>query len=94
MHDLVIRNGLIVDGSGKKPFIGDIAIDNENISLVSNSILDKGKEEIDAEGKLVTPGWVDTLRRTSLLGSLFNTIELAWSYYCCHGKLWSRLCPS
>ena len=59
MHDLVIRNGLIVDGSGKKPFIGDIAIDNENISLVSNSIPDKGKEEIDAEGKLVTPGWVD-----------------------------------
>ena len=59
MHDLVIRNGLIVDGSGKKPFIGDIAIDNENISLVSSSITEKGKEEIDAEGKLVTPGWVD-----------------------------------
>ena len=59
MHDLVIRNGLIVDGSGKKPFIGDIAIDNENISLVSNSITERGKEEIDAEGKLVTPGWVD-----------------------------------
>ena len=51
MHDLVIRNGLIVDGSGKKPFIGDIAIDNENISLVSSSITEKGKEEIDAEGK-------------------------------------------
>ena len=59
MHDLVIRNGLIVNGSGKKPFIGDIAIDNENISLVSSSIAEKGKEEIDAEGKLVTPGWVD-----------------------------------
>ena len=59
MHDLVIRKGLIVDGSGKKPFIGDIAIDNENISLVSSSITEKGKEEIDAEGKLVTPGWVD-----------------------------------
>ena len=59
MHDLVIRNGLIVDGSGKKPYFGDIAIDNENILLVSSSIREKGKEEIDAEGKLVTPGWVD-----------------------------------
>ena len=29
MHDLVIRNGLVVDGSGGKPFIGDIAIDND-----------------------------------------------------------------
>ncbi|MDC3078526.1 amidohydrolase family protein [SAR86 cluster bacterium] len=59
MHDLVIRNGLIVDGSGEKPFTGDIAIDDEKISLVSESIKDKGKKEIDAEGKLVTPGWVD-----------------------------------
>ena len=59
MHDLVIRNGLVVDGSGEKPFTGDIAIDDEKISLVSESIKDKGKKEIDAEGKLVTPGWVD-----------------------------------
>ena len=48
MHDLVIRNGLVVDGSGEKPFIGDIAIDDEKISLVSESIKDKGKKEIDA----------------------------------------------
>ena len=33
MHDLVIRNGLIVDGSGEKPFTGDIAILDEKISL-------------------------------------------------------------
>ena len=59
MYDLVIRNGLIVDGTGEKPFIGDVAINDEKISLVSESIKDKGKKEIDAEGKLVTPGWVD-----------------------------------
>ena len=40
MYDLVIRNGLIVDGSGEKPFTGDIAIDDEKISLVSESIKD------------------------------------------------------
>ena len=34
LHDLVIRNGKIVDGSGKKPFHGDVAIDNGKISAV------------------------------------------------------------
>ena len=34
MHDLVIRNGKIVDGSGEKAFIGDIAIDKDRISKV------------------------------------------------------------
>ena len=59
MHDLIIRNGLIVDGSGGKPFISDIAIDDEKISFISKSIKEKGLNEIDAEGQLVTPGWVD-----------------------------------
>ena len=58
MHDLVIRNGLVVDGSGGKPFVGDIAIDKDKITKVG-SVEEKGKEEIDAEGQMVTPGWVD-----------------------------------
>ena len=58
LHDVVIRNGKIVDGSGKKPFIGDIAIDDGKISLVG-TIESSGKKEIDAKGNLVTPGWVD-----------------------------------
>ena len=58
LHDVVIRNGKIVDGSGKKPFIGDIAIDDGKISLVG-AIQSSGKKEIDAKGNLVTPGWVD-----------------------------------
>lgn len=58
LHDLVIRNGKIVDGSGKKQFLGDIAIDNGKISLVG-SVNASGKKEIDAKNNLVTPGWVD-----------------------------------
>ncbi|MFL2754326.1 MAG: amidohydrolase family protein [Gammaproteobacteria bacterium] len=58
MHDFVIRNGKIIDGSGKKPFIGDIAIDDEKISLVG-FVANSGKKEIDAKGNIVTPGWVD-----------------------------------
>ena len=58
LHDLVIRNGKIVDGSGKKPFHGDVAIDNGKISVVG-IVENPGKKEIDAKGNIVTPGWVD-----------------------------------
>jgi len=58
LHDLVIRNGNIVDGSGKKPFLGDIAIDDGKITKVGE-VISSGKKEIDADGNLVSPGWVD-----------------------------------
>ena len=58
IHDLVIRNGNIVDGSGKKPFLGDIAIDEGKITKVGE-VINSGKKEIDADGNLVSPGWVD-----------------------------------
>ena len=58
LHDLVIRNGNIIDGTGKKPFFGDIAIDNGKISVVG-IVENQGKKEVDAKGNLVTPGWVD-----------------------------------
>ena len=58
IHDLVIRNGNIVDGSGKKPFLGDIAIDEGKITKVGE-VINSGKKEIDAKGNIVTPGWVD-----------------------------------
>ncbi len=58
VHDLVIRGGTIVDGTGGKPFAGDVAIDGDRISLVGE-VKGRGREEIDATGKIVTPGFVD-----------------------------------
>ena len=58
MHDVVIRGGMIVDGTGEPAFAGDIAIDNDKITSVGAKA-GPGKKEYDAEGKLVTPGWVD-----------------------------------
>ena len=58
MHDLVIRGGLVVDGSGSEPFVGDLAIDGDRISLVG-AVSQKGRREIDAVGKVVAPGFVD-----------------------------------
>ena len=55
MHDLVIRNATIVDGTGKDRFTGDVAIDDGRISLVGE-VPDKGKQEIEADGHILTPG--------------------------------------
>ncbi len=58
MHDMVIRGGTIVDGSGEAAYTGDVAIDGGVISAVG-VVNGAGKEEIDASGKVVTPGFVD-----------------------------------
>ncbi len=58
MHDIVIRGGTIVDGTGSPGYIGDVAIDGDRIASVGGKA-GPGKREIDAKGLLVTPGWVD-----------------------------------
>ena len=58
MHDLVIRNARIVDGTGAPQRAGDIAIDGTRISAVGGRA-GNARREIDAEDHLVTPGWVD-----------------------------------
>src|SRR5215813_5756676 len=56
--DLVIRGGTIADGNGGDLFEGDVAITDGRITEVGK-VASKGKEEIDARGKLVAPGFVD-----------------------------------
>ena len=58
MADLVIRGGTVIDGSGGEPMEADIAIVDGKISAIGPN-LPKCDEEIDATGKIVTPGFVD-----------------------------------
>ncbi|HKD66568.1 MAG TPA: amidohydrolase family protein [Candidatus Binataceae bacterium] len=58
MHDLVIRNGKIVDGTGQPARVGDIAVDGGAIAAAGGKA-GPGRREINADGLLVTPGWVD-----------------------------------
>ena len=58
MIDLVIRGGRIVDGTGQAAFEGDVAIEGSKIVAVGD-VKEKAAKEIDARGKLVTPGFVD-----------------------------------
>ncbi|WP_397598971.1 amidohydrolase family protein [Sphingorhabdus sp.] len=58
MHDLVIRGGTVVDGTGAPRFVADVAVDGGIITAVGQ-ISASGREEIDASGKIVAPGFVD-----------------------------------
>ena len=57
-HDLIIRGGLIVDGTGSDPYLGDVAIDNDTIVAIGK-VEGSGTREINAKGHAVTPGFVD-----------------------------------
>ena len=57
-HDIVIRGGELVDGTGSASFQGDLAIDGDAIAAVGK-VDGSGKREIDAKGLAVTPGFVD-----------------------------------
>ena len=58
MHDLVIRGGRVIDGSGEAARIADVSIRGGRIVDVGNTN-ERGARELDAGGLLVTPGWVD-----------------------------------
>jgi N-acyl-D-aspartate/D-glutamate deacylase len=57
-HDLVIRGGHVADGLGADPVEADVAVDGGTIVAVGR-VADRGREEMDASGLLVTPGFVD-----------------------------------
>jgi N-acyl-D-amino-acid deacylase len=59
--DLVIRNGMIYDGSGSKPYLADVAINADTLAAIGNLSSRIGKEEIDAKGLAVSPGFINML---------------------------------
>jgi N-acyl-D-amino-acid deacylase len=60
-YDVVLRNGMIYDGSGKAPFKGDIAVRGDRIVAVGNIGSAKGKSEVDVSGLAVAPGFINML---------------------------------
>ncbi len=58
MPDLVIRGGTVVDGTGRPPLPGDVAVDGDRIASVGR-LAERGRRAIDARGLLVLPGWAD-----------------------------------
>ncbi|HLN16099.1 MAG TPA: amidohydrolase family protein [Acidimicrobiales bacterium] len=59
MHDLVIRGGTVVDGTGAPARVADVALDGDLITAVGPPGRAAGRQVLEADGLLVTPGWVD-----------------------------------
>lgn len=65
--NILVKNGFIIDGTGKKGFNGDIAIKNEKISAIAAHLDDDGYDKIiDAQGRVVAPGFIDTHSHSDL----------------------------
>lgn len=60
-HDLIVRNGLVCDGSGSAPRPGDLAIAGDRVADIAPRIPDGGRVELDAAGCVVAPGFINML---------------------------------
>src|SRR5258708_33150220 len=60
-YELLIRHGMIFNGSGSAPFAGDLAINADTIAAIGDLSADHGKKEIDATGLSVAPGFINML---------------------------------
>lgn len=60
-YDLIIRNGTVYDGSGNPPVVGDVAIQADTIAAVGDLRGFQGREEVDATGLAVAPGFINML---------------------------------
>jgi N-acyl-D-amino-acid deacylase len=61
MYDVILRGGTIYDGSGGKPYLGDVALRGDRIAKVGSLGDAKGKVEVDAKGLAVSPGFINML---------------------------------
>ena len=60
-YDIIIRNGRVIDGSGRRGVNADVAIKADRITRIGNLRGAKAKREIDARGQVVAPGFIDML---------------------------------
>lgn len=67
MAKLLIKNGIVIDGTGKERFKADIAVENDVIVKIGEISEEGFDQVINAEGKVVAPGFIDTHSHSSML---------------------------
>lgn len=60
-YDVILRNGMLYDGSGSSPFVGDIAISGDTIAAIGDLKSAQGKTELDAGQMAIAPGFINML---------------------------------
>ena len=58
-HELVIKNGMLIDGTGADPFRADVIVDDGRITRIGDASTAEANEVIDATDRIVTPGFID-----------------------------------
>ncbi|GHV34754.1 aminoacylase [Synergistales bacterium] len=75
MYDLIVKNGIIVDGTGSPWYRADVAVKNEIIAGIGKFAAHEGKKVLDANGLIVTPGFIDTHTHTDIVATAKNDPE-------------------
>jgi N-acyl-D-amino-acid deacylase len=76
MYDIIIKNGTIIDGTGKEMYPGDVGIKDDKIVKIGELHNEKGEIEVDANGKLVCPGFIDVNNHSDTYWRIFLNPDL------------------
>src|SRR5262245_27045877 len=76
MYSLIIKQGQVIDGTGKPARLADIAIEGDKIAAVAEKIDSNAHTVINAQGKIVTPGFIDAQNHSDSYWQLFNNPSL------------------
>lgn len=76
MYEQIIKNGIIVDGTGDPKFQADLAIENGRIAEIGDLKKSRAKEIIDASGKFVLPGFIDIQNHSDVYWTIFDSPNL------------------
>ncbi len=72
MYSFLIKNGTVIDGTGKAAYKADVALDGDQIVAIGSNIPEKGARVIDAQERIVAPGFVDIQNHSDSYWSIFD----------------------
>jgi N-acyl-D-amino-acid deacylase len=76
MYDILIKGGTIIDGTGEPMFSADVAVAGDRIAKIGNLSNERGEIEIEAEGKIVCPGFIDVNNHSDTYWRIFLNPDL------------------
>ena len=67
MYDVILKNGLLVDGKGGKPYKANIAVFSDSIALITDKEISRARTVVDCSGLIVAPGFMDSHTHSDFL---------------------------